>query len=294
MFKKTMKKLACGVLAIASITACMSTFSACETAHPEVEMTIQFDGKDYVLEYQLYRNVAPSTVNHFLWLAENGYYNGLCVHDYKSDKLYTGAYSVDAEADAGLKYKAYYEEVAKLNAAAIAAGKNAFPVSVYADSEKANSLYNLYGEFEDNNFHVENGDKSEAFGSLTMYYNTKSTDERVYVVRNDDKQTLAGRDYKYNSATSQFYITLGDANTNNTAYCTFAYLVDDEDNVQALTDLKAAIQEKVDEAKETEGSFTDSRSIVVNQDDAYVGSRTETFKVPTEAIVIKSVVVTKF
>ena len=75
MFKKTMKKIACTALAITSVVACAGTFTACETAHPEVKMVLQFNNKNYDLEYKLYRNIAPSTTNHFLWLVENGYYN---------------------------------------------------------------------------------------------------------------------------------------------------------------------------------------------------------------------------
>lgn len=299
MFKKSMRKLACGILAVASVTACMSTFTACETAHPEVQMTIKFGTNEYVLEYQLYRNIAPATTNHFLWLVENNYYDGLCVHDYSSEKMYTGVYQSDDESENGLKYKEYYTEVAKLNAAAVAAGRSAFPVSVYAIAEKtsSNALYTLYGEFEDNNFQVENGDKTEAFGSLTMYYHAKSSnDDRVYVQRNDDANTLAGRNYKYNSATSQFYITLSDSNASSTAYCTFAYLVDDEDNIQQLKNLQQAIADAEEAAEEEGGSFTESHTLRVDEDDVYVSDVTtkKTFKVPTTAIVITDITVTKF
>ena len=293
MFKRSMKKLACGVLAVLSVTACMSTFTACETAHPEVKMTIEFNGTPYELEYQLYRNVAPSTTKHFLWLVANDYYDGLCVHDYSADKMYTGVYSYDAdneEAEGGLVYKKYYETVDALNKTKTDAEK--FPVSVYKLSEKtaANAMYNLYGEFEDNKFKVENGDKSEAFGSLTMYYNSKaSNDDRVYVVRNDGEETLAARDYKYNSATSQFYITMGETTTNNMAYCTFAYLMDDEDNKQELLDLKKAIEDAVAAKTEEGASFTEAHSIETDKDDPFGAGMKKTFKVPTQAIVIKDI-----
>ena len=81
MSKKMMKKIVCNTLAVLSASACLGLATACETAHPEVEMTIVFNEKEYVLEYELYRNIAPSTVNHFLTLVDNDYYNGLCVHN---------------------------------------------------------------------------------------------------------------------------------------------------------------------------------------------------------------------
>lgn len=294
MFKRTMKKLACSVLAIASVTACMSTFTACETAHPEVEMTIEFNGKTYTLDYVLYRDVAPSTVNHFLWLAENGYYNGLCVHDYDAANkvMYTGGYSYDEED--GITYKDYYTTVAELNKKATANGATAFPYSVYADREKTNPLYTLYGEFEDNSFQVENGDKVAEFGALTMYYTPKTNcEDRVYVVRNDD-DSLSGRDYKYNSATSQFYITLNENNTNSAAYCTFATL--DEDSVSDLQELQTAIEAYIGAGDEEDVDFTTVKKVTVDEDDPYVGDQelSQSYDVPVEPIVIKSVTVSKY
>ena len=45
MFKKTMKKIVCGVLAVSATVACMGTMTACETNHPEVKMEISFNGE---------------------------------------------------------------------------------------------------------------------------------------------------------------------------------------------------------------------------------------------------------
>ena len=79
MAKKTLKKITCTALAFASVFACAATATACETARPQVEMKIEFNGETYTLEYELYRKIAPTTVSHFIWLADNGYYDGLCV-----------------------------------------------------------------------------------------------------------------------------------------------------------------------------------------------------------------------
>ena len=163
---KNLKRFISTALAITSVCACTATLTACETPHPEVEITLSFNDETYTLDYVLYRNITPATVNHFLALAENKYYDGLCVHDYRSDALYTGAYSYESEK---LVYKNYFDTVASY-----------IPQTVWFDDEKANPTYTLYGEFESNNFSVENGDLSESFGALVMYYSDKNTDYCVF------------------------------------------------------------------------------------------------------------------
>ena len=120
--KKTLKKITCGILAAVSVFGCAATLTACETSHPEVEMKVEFNGETYTLDYKLYRELAPQTVKHFLWLADNGYYDGLCVHDYSQNdylRLYTGAYSVaEAEDDAdGLGGEAVQDDRPTMKAA---------------------------------------------------------------------------------------------------------------------------------------------------------------------------------
>lgn len=288
MFRKTMKKIACLVLATASITACVGMMTGCETNHPEVEMQLEFNGKTYTLEYKLYRKIAPSTVNHFLWLAENGYYDGLCVHNYAADsKMVTGGYtySEDTETDGGLTYKPYYETVKTFT-------KSKFPANVWKDSERTQATYTLFGEFEDNQFTVTNGDLNESFGSLSMYYYTKSTDAQVYTVYQKSSRKGESRlvDYKYNSATSLFYISLLETEKDNTAYCTFATL--EKDSVAKLQSLQDAIEEYADA-----DDFTTSVSnIRVETDDPIMGEKktTSTFAIPKQPIVIKKVTVKKY
>ena len=299
MFKKTMKKIACAALAITSVVACAGTFTACETAHPEVKMELQFNNKTYTLEYELYRNIAPSTTNHFLWLVENGYYNNLCVHNYDAtnQRMYTGGYSVatDKEDEDGIVYKSYYEEIKKF------ANYSAYPATVWLNSNKSNPTYTVYGEFEDNGFKVENGDVDQTFGSLTMYYNNKETSEMVYTsyLKEDKEGEVALRKYSGNSATSLFYISLYEESIDNTAYCTFATL--SEDSVEVLKnfkkDLAAYIEKNYgDEENAEKTSFTNSHKVTVDKDDRFVGLKDTrlSFNVPDEPIIIKSVTVTKY
>ena len=296
--KKTLKKITCSVLAAVSVVGCAATLTACETSHPEVEMKIEFNDKTYTLEYKLYRNIAPATTDHFLWLAGNGYYNGLCVHDYsQSDfvRMYTGAYSVAEEADDadGLVYKKYYETIATYKNYAD------FPVSVWMEEEKTNPTYTLKGEFSANNFRVENGALKETFGSLTMYYEDISeyedvAQEDVYMLRADG-DGVSKRDYQYNCATSMFYISLSATTKNNSGYCTFATLKEDSESV--LKNLQTAINDYIETTYNGESAeFTESESVTVCTDDVHLGDHaiTDEFSVPKKPIVIKKVKVLKY
>lgn len=287
-----MKRILCGVLVATSMSACVATATACETNYPEVEMKITFNSESYTLGYKLSRQVAPRTVKHFLALAENGYYDGLCVHNYEEslEKMYTGAYSyTDAESDEdGLVYKPYYETVQ---------GYENFPVSVWMDKAKETPLYTLCGEFEENYFSVESGALRQTFGSLTMYYTEKNTTDRVCVEYLGEKAgELAYREYAYNSATSMFYISLSKSSTRNNEYCTFAELK--ESSVTTLENLKENIKEYIAENfenEETDETFTNKFTVNVNEDDGLVDSKSsEVYYVPSSPIVIEKVTVKKF
>lgn len=288
--KKTMKKILCGALSAVSVFGCLATATACETARPKVEMEIEFNGETYTLEYELYRKLAPSTVNQFLWLAGNGYYDGLCVHDYNASsytRMYTGAYSYSAENE--LVYKPYYDTIKNFE------NYGDFPVSVWMHSDKANPTYTVYGEFADNNFSVKNGNLKETFGSLTMYYFDKDTTAKVYTpyLKEEKEGELAARAYKYNSATSMFFITLSEGTTNNTKYCTFATL--EEDSVEVLKEFKEDLDEFI-ATFESKDDFVTKTEMLIDQDDPFVGTKKtkKTFNTPNSAIVIKKVTVKKY
>ena len=296
MFKKTMKKMVCGVLAVSSVLACVGTMTACETDHPEVEIEIEFNGESYELEYQLYRKIAPSTVNHFLWLAENGYYDGLCVHNFENSsyqRMHTGGYTY---ANGELTEKDYFRVIKGYK------NYGEFPVSVWMDEAKEQPLYTLRGEFSSAKFTVEKGSLKETFGSLTMYYHAKETKDKVYVpyAKSEKEGDMAKREYKYNSATSLFYISLYQGQVTNAGYCTFATL--DEDSVEKLKefqeDLNEFIQDEyaVDDQKATLSDFTTSESIHVDENDPVIGDKDKKvdFLVPKQAITIKKVTVKKY
>jgi cyclophilin family peptidyl-prolyl cis-trans isomerase len=279
--KKLLKKLTCLTMALTATCACAATFTACETDYPEVTLEIEFDGEVYELEYKLYRKVAPSTVNHFLKLVENGYYDGVCVHDYDaaSSKLVTGAYTYTAGADnGGLVYKNYYDIVKTYEN---------FPHTVWADEAQQTPTYTLYGEFSDNGFSVKKGITDNLFGSLSMYYTSKTTSEDKVSVKRADGDGYSNKQYKYNSATSMFAIALNESATTSSAYCTFATLA--EDSVDTLKDLKEAIEAYEDD-------LTNDYTVEVDRDDAFVAghSLTAEYSVPNIAIVIKKATVDKY
>lgn len=276
-----LKKVLSGVLATTAIFGCMGMLTACETAHPEVRITISFENKEYDLNYTLYRKFAPATTAHFLKLVEEGYYDGLCVHNYADDRMYTGAYSYDASAEenGGLVYKKYYEVVKDYAD---------FPVSVY--TEDGDATYNLCGEFSDNHFKWEKGEpKKESFGSLTMFYTDKKTNDDRIFIDHPDSEKQEKRDYKENSATSQFFISLTSSEKTNSKYCTFA-LLDDKD-VDELNALKSAIDKYL--ADNEEG--TEEVTVAIDEDDAFVGEygHEAKYTVLASPIVIKTVKVTK-
>lgn len=57
---------------VAALLICSAAFlfTACETDHPKIKMTIEFNDKSYELTYKLYRNMYPKTVAHYLELID--------------------------------------------------------------------------------------------------------------------------------------------------------------------------------------------------------------------------------
>ncbi|MBQ8295020.1 MAG: peptidylprolyl isomerase [Clostridia bacterium] len=280
--KKIFKKVLCSVLALTATVSSVAMFTACETDNPEVKMQIEFDGETYTLHYKLYRKIAPATVKHFLKLVEKKYYNDVCIHDYDVDggKLYTGGYTYVAGGEhGGIVEKDYFNTVSAYE----------HDWTVFTDAEKTTPTYTLYGEFEDNSFKVKNGDLSESFGSLTMYYSNKKVDEGEYMVSvvRADGSGVSSKDYRYNSATSLFSISLSDSSTNSKAYCTFATL--QEGSVDDLEDLKAALEAY-------EGDFVEEYVVDIDDNDPFVGTdnATATYSVPVSPITIKKVTVEKY
>ena len=291
---KTFKKVVCATLTAVSVIGGAMAFTGCTTNHPEVEMQIGFNGKTYTLEYKLYRKKATNTVNHFLALAENGYYDGLCVHNYTDSKWYTGGYSYNdaTEVDGGLTYKDYFSVVS--------AYSNKDFVSVWLDNAKTKPTYTLYGEFSENGMSIDKGDfLSQSLGSLSMYYTDKgenASEYEVYAERLDGKG-VRKIGYEMNSATSMFAINFTATGVDK-SHATFAILA--EDSVDELNDLKSAVDAYIkanfDEEEEDGAKFTNDVELHYGQGDPFISESelTVTYSVPSMPIIIKSVKVTKY
>ena len=299
--KRTIKKFVSAALAATCIVGSAATFSACTTNHPEVEMQISFNGTTYTLEYKLYRKIAPNTVNHFLALVENGYYNekdgqNICVHDYTSSKWYTGAYAYDAksEENGGLVYRDYFSIVDSF--------ANKDFVSVWLDSNKSTPTYTLYGEFQNNGMKMDKGSfVSQSFGSLAMVYESMGSNASEYdvYVERVDGNGIRSMKYEMNSATSMFSINISSTGVDKN-HATFATLKDD--SVETLTELRDAIKAYIsanfpdDSESEDEPEFTEEYELHYGVGDPFISEAelTVNYDVPAEPIIIKSIKVLKY
>ncbi len=299
-----MKKIFRRTVAAASATAlCAATlfaFAGCTTKHPEVTITYTFNGTDYEVDYILSRYDAPQTVQHFIELADAGYYDGMCIHDYDTNFLYSGGYTLE---DGELVEVDYFSRVKQLEEEK----GITFTQSVWTDDEAHTPLYTVRGEFTENSVHPQySRENNHSTGALVMYYTSKGSYEGDVVVRRADE----GKDnegkaeqeerYKYNSATSLFYTyTSPSANTDlQKTYCVFGMAKDftkqlDEGLLQAIRDY---ISERADDENY---AFAPERTEKINTfepfEEVRKGGLTAVYETPVEQpIIIKSVKVTKY
>ena len=299
-----MKKLH-RILSIASAAAlsvaAFAMFTACDSAEPQVTITYTFLGEDYEVEYKLSRKGAPQTVQHFIELADAGYYDGTCIHHYvDSSFLYGGGY-VYNEATGTITEKNYYEEVKGLN----------LTQTVYTlgeNGQRGQPLYTVRGEFENNGVEGNTKTLTHQQGALAMFYTKKGNSSvRVGTIRadggseNEGDEYQEGDYYKYNCATSMFYTFTGSGTrTDLDAKYTVFGKVSDYTQMEELLD---AIQEYID-TLDSPDDFTESTVCFVNEYDPYdavTGTKTfsgenikATYDVPTEPIIVKSVEVNKY
>ena len=287
------------ILAVASAAvisaAAFAMFTACDSASPEIVITYSFNGEDYEVEYTLSRKGAPQTVQHFIELANAGFYDGTCIHHYvDSAFLYGGAYVWDEERGTIVE-KDYYNAVKDLN----------LTQTVYTlgeGGERGEPLYTVRGEFEANGVEGNSKTLTHTQGALAMFYTSKGNSSvRVGTVRSDDGGYQEGDYYEYNSATSMFYTFTGSGTrTDLDKYYTVFGRTSDFSQMQDLLD---AIQEYIDTLSSAD-MFTVSDRYYLNQHDPYdavTGTTTfagenisANYDVPVEPIIIKSVEVTKY
>ncbi len=289
------------------------TFAGCQTSTPKVTMTIEFNSVEYKISYKLYRKFYPQTVQHFIELADAGYYDGLCFHDYREGTgMFTGGYTFDDtkwsdENTRGLVEREYFSWLEAKN---VTLTQSVFKLT--DDGQvPTEGINTLVGEFSDNGYSIKNNEKKygkKKDGALVMYYNSKAEikdNKYVTVKRNskrDESATIQGdarwydsRDYKYNSATSLFYISFAEESKVNASYCVFGEIYNDEadDKYEAL---KKAIKTVIDSKAEGDEFTSETGDMIVDaHDPIYAGANlTAKYKVPEKAIVIKTVKVDRY
>lgn len=310
--QKKFKRVIFAVTA-AAVVALSASLSACtiKTKHPRAQFTIEFNDVTYKIEYTLYRNMYPATVQHFIELADAGYYNNMIIHDYKSTDWFTGAYSYDAtdyaESYSDSSMSAYLEDNSKESAYYSLFAEGKFSATVYSQItfngdkqtvEKSNALPTLIGEFTSNDHNISKGALTAKFGVLKMYYYSKGDTNQKVAIKNSFNEILE-HDYKYNCATSVFGIQVSDSSSYGTSsYCVFGQLRND-DASDKLQDLKDAISDYIeDELDGTSSNFSTSASTYVDNLDSYAsetGRSIQTnFTMTEKPIIVKSVKITKY
>lgn len=312
-------KLSILTLALTAVVGASAAASACtvKSSHPRAKITVSFDSREYVLDYTLYRNMYPQTVQHFIELADNGFYDNMIVHNYNSSSdWFTGAYAYDEEA-----YRAAYkngsgalgdyldgdyleegEKTMEERYYELASDKKLTPTvfkkEILVDGKSQvdvnDALPTLIGEFSENNHKIENSALSAVTGCLKMFYYDKSDDKQKVAMVNGFDQILTG-DYNKNCATSIFSMQVGSSTSYSASkYCVFGKLTGDGDR-DKLDELLEDIAEYIDDNGLT-GKFTTSVSTTVDKLDKFSkldGIETR-FAMTSAPIVIKSVTISKY
>lgn len=309
---KRLKRAILGVAA-AAVLGASAALAGCtiETNHPRAEITLEFNGTEYVIEYTLYRNMYPQTVRHFIELAESGFYDNTIIHNYASNDWYGGGYSYDAEAYADAEendaFDDYFEDeyleddyLDLFNSGALTPSVYTDYVS-YDDGEMTvsddDAYYTLIGEFSNNDHIIDNGQRGAEYGSLKMFYTEKviSSVENSHVFVKTDGGQVIEREYAYNSATSLFAIQVASSSSLSTSsYATFGYLRSDSDE-DTLDDLIAAIEDYIDDNYNDDDDFISEATATVDRYESIAESASSVeYEVPRVAIIVKSVRITKY
>lgn len=299
-FKK-LARIMCTLALAGAAVAVSATMTGCKNGHAEAEITIEYDGVSYVLEYTLYRNMYPQTVQHFIELADTGFYNNTIIHDYQTSNWYGGGYKYIADdyaaaydegkdglreyldwqnEDGACKEKEYY------NLADPA--KGVITPTVYdsiSEGKYVNPYRTLIGEFSSNQHKIENGALKNSYGALKFYYQSITGDEgkkHVYLNKEGSGFGVQG-EYRYNCATSLFSIQTGTSTSSDSTHCIFATL----DNTDTLKSLRTAVQKSYD--------YTDVKLYVNNYDEILGPNKSETsYRLTKKPIIVKSVRITKY
>lgn len=310
-------------LALAAIFAVTAALSACTitTKHPRATISVEFEGVTYDIQYTLYRNMYPKTVQHFIELADSGFYDGMIVHDYETNEWYTGGINYAAEeggsptenyasAYTTAALREYLTENDKEREYYNLFNSGALTPSVYsrlvydkdgnATVSAEDALPTLIGEFRDNDHNIEKGALTSKFGVLKMYYYDKGTvtDYKKVAIKNWNGEIME-HDYRFNCATSVFSIQCSSSsNLGESRYCVFGQLRNGEARGK-LEQLLDAIDDYIEDNYSSSTSFTTTVSDfqVDNLDNfAEEDGRglEEDFTLTASPIIIRSVKINKY
>lgn len=307
-------KKMCLSLAMAALVGVSAGASACtiKSDHPTARITISFNDESYEIEYTLYRNMYPQTVQHFIELADAGFYDNTIIHDYKSSDWVGGGYSYNANGtsyensysaampqylEENSKEKEYYDLVT----AGIKSGT--FTASVFEKAtydkdgkeivDSSDALPTLYGEFSDNDHKIEDDKGLKAtYGTLKMVYYKKETNEKVNL-KNSFDQILYG-DYRNNCATSLFSMQMSNSTSYSaSSFCVFGQLKNDKAK-SVLEDLTDAVNDYRTSATSSSSTWTSSIATTVDRLDKFENDKDETFTMVSLPIVITKIEITKY
>ena len=310
------KKLKCAFLtfALAGVVAASAATAGCtiKTNHPRAKITVSFNQQEYEIEYTMYRNMYPQTVQHFIELADAGFYDNTIIHDYKSNDWVGGGYSYNAkvleeQTDYSASYtsalKEYLEKNSKEEQYYELFEKGTFSPSVYKQitynskgEEQVvpeDALATLIGEFSDNDHNIENGALNASYGTLKMVYYDKGNSNQQVTIQ-DSFGDILTHDYKYNCATSLFAMQVGNSTSYSASkYCVFAELSGDSarDSLQNLMD-------DIADYVSSTSNFTKSVTTNVDVYDTFAetGGREieQSFTMTMVPLIITSVEITKY
>ena len=223
--KKETRKIVFLLIAIVLVLAIITTLcvgyykkATYQVKNPIATLEI----KDYgTIKIELYPEYAENTVNNFIALANNGFYDGLTFHRIIKDFMIQGG---DLKGDGtGSPTLSYIDN------------------SIEKDSDR-DTEYNINGEFVKNGYE-ENTLKLEK-GVIAM----ARTDYSQYAYYYGSALLKEG----YNSAGSQFFIMTTDDNTNLTgSYAGFGKVIDGFDILEKVANVKVekANKEATEESK---------------------------------------------
>lgn len=299
-FKRLGRAIAICVLAGVASVCSTGVFAGCKDGHADAEITIEYDGVTYVLEYTMYPNMYPQTVQHFIELADNGFYNNTIIHDCQTSNWYGGGYSYVAGDEDG-SYATAYENgkggLLEYLKASYKAGRTGAYADLFNSGKLTPTVYRdiregryvdpystLIGEFTSNQHKIENGALKNSYGALKFYYTSISDDEgkkkHVYLDKEGSAFGVQG-EYRYNSATSLFSIQTGTSTSSDSTHCIFATL----DNTDTLRSLKTAV-----------AKTSDYEDVDVYVYDELLGSNKvqANYRLRRKPIIVRSVSITKY